>query len=82
MELLYADRSEHRHDRVLSALSCYFLGSAAECPSERREPDYREPDSTDHCTPYRWFHAGMDLHLITLALGEGHFSYFALAEGR
>jgi hypothetical protein len=24
----------------------------------------------------------MDLHLITLALGEGHFSYFALAEGR
>jgi hypothetical protein len=24
----------------------------------------------------------MDLHLITLALGDGHFSYFALAEGR
>jgi hypothetical protein len=24
----------------------------------------------------------MDLHLITLALGEGHFSDFALAEGR
>jgi hypothetical protein len=29
-----------------------------------------------HCTPYRWFHPGMDLHFVTLALGEANFSCF------
>jgi hypothetical protein len=62
LELRDADRSQHRYDRGFRALGCHFLSSAAECPSERREPEDRERNSADHCTPYRWFHPGMDLH--------------------
>jgi len=70
LELLDADRSQRRYDRGFSALACHFLRGAAKCSSERRKPDSRESNSADHCTPYRWFHPGMDLHYVTLALGE------------
>ena len=70
LEPLDADRSQRRYDRGFGALAGHFLRGAAECPSERRKPDNRERNSADHCTPYRWFHPGMDLHFVTLALGE------------
>ena len=73
-EFLDADRSQRCYDRGFSALVCHFLSGAAECPSERRKPYDRERNSADHCTPYRWFHPGMDLHFVTLTLGEGNFS--------
>src|SRR6266436_5072152 len=76
LELLDADRSQHRYDRGFGALGCHSLSCAAECPSERRESDNRDRNSTGHCTPYRWFHPGMDLHFVTLALGEANFSCF------
>ena len=66
LEPLQTDRSQRRDDRRFSALSCHFLRSAAECPSELGEPDGRERYSADHCTPHRWFHSGMDLHFVTL----------------
>src|SRR5205807_5419727 len=71
LEFLDADRSQRYYDCGFSALGCHFLSGAAECPSERRKPYDRERDSADHCTPYRWFHPGMDLHFVTLALEEG-----------
>jgi hypothetical protein len=76
LELLDADRSQRRYDRGFRALGGHFLSSAAECPSERREPDNRERNSADHCTPYRWFRPAMDLHFGTLALGEANFLLF------
>src|SRR5438132_2086146 len=76
LELFDADRSQRRDDRGCSTLGCHFLSSAAECPSELREPDDRERNSADHCTPHRWFHPRMDLHFVTLAVGEGNFSGF------
>src|ERR1700736_5160171 len=76
LELFDADRSQGRDDRSCSTLGGHFLSSAAECPSKLREPDDRERNSADHCTPHRWFHPGMDLHFVTLAVGEGHFSGF------
>src|SRR4029077_9225352 len=71
-----ADRSQRRDECGVSTLGGHFLGSAAECPSELREPQDRERNSAGHRTPYRWFHPGMDLHLVTLALGETSFSCF------
>src|SRR6202035_5011628 len=68
---LDADRSQRRYDRGFSALACHFLRGAAECPSEGREPDNRERNSADHCTPYRWFHPGMDLHFVTCLWEKG-----------
>src|SRR5205807_1475825 len=76
LEPFDADRSQRRDNRGCSTLGGHFLSSAAECPSKLREPDDRERNSAGHCTPYRWFHPGMDLHFITLAVGEGNFSGF------
>ena len=39
-------------------------------------PTTANANSAGHCTPYRWFHPGMDLHFVTLAVGEGNFSGF------
>jgi hypothetical protein len=76
LEFLDADRSQYGYDRGFSTLGGHFLGSAAERPSELREPDDRERSSAGQCAPYRWFHPGMDLHFVTLALGEANFSCF------
>src|SRR4029077_19809362 len=76
LEPLDADRSQRLDDRGVSTLGGHFLGSAAECPSELREPHDRERNSTGHRTPYRWLHPRMDLHFVTLALGEANFSCF------
>ena len=70
LEFLDADRSQRCYDCGFSALGCHFLSGAAECPSERRKPYDRERDSADYCTPYRWFHPGMDLHFVTLHSGR------------
>src|ERR1700719_4443246 len=53
---------------AVSARWLAILRGAAECPSKRRKPDNRERNSADHCTPYRWFHPGMNLHCVTSAL--------------
>ena len=66
LEPLQTDRSQRRDDRGFSALSCHFLGSAAERPSELRQPDEGERNSADHYTRDRWFHPGMDLHSVAL----------------
>src|ERR1700746_2524096 len=72
LESFDTDRSQRLDDSGFRALSCHFLRSVAECPSELGEPDDRERYSADHCTPHRWFHPGMDLHFVTLILGEGN----------
>jgi hypothetical protein len=60
---------------VQRGLRCHSLSSATECPSERREPDDRQHNSAGHCTPYRWFHPGMDLHVVTLAWEKGFLRF-------
>ena len=58
LEPLHTDRNQRPDDRGFSALSCHFIGSAAERPSELRQLDEGERNSADHCTRHRWFHPG------------------------
>lgn len=71
LEPFDADRSQRRDDRSFSALGGHLLGSAAECPAERRKPDDRERNGSDRRAPHRRFYPRMDLHLVTVVGRKG-----------
>src|SRR6266436_3107836 len=70
LELLDADRSQHRYDRGFGALGCYSLSSSAECPSERRESDNRNA-TAPAAAPHTAGFTRVDLHFVTLAWEKG-----------
>src|ERR1700730_6038706 len=45
-------------------------------PSERREPHDRQYNSAGHCTPYRWFHSGMDFRFRPRGSGRSELLLF------
>jgi len=60
-------RSQHRYDRGFGRAGLPFAQQYCRVSIERREST-TVPQSAGHCTPYRWFHPGMDLHFVTLPL--------------